>query len=260
MIVRVPENSKEAYEMITLGLKFLNKGSPESDELINWLYNPVPQITLYLEELRNFLNIDKPTREERQKAGYLLEKILVLSFKGLAGYSEIKSYQSSNHQYDLLVSGDNAEWDIICDRLNLTGDKQKQNYRGILIEAKAIGETVSSAQFSRLCSIMSLEMCNTVGLGVFFTLEGAAGFPKRGDGRIVCVKHARLCQVLFHAKTGKNIVVLDKHDIFELNESGALIKILMRKVKELEEMSGLGTTSINEPIDVDLPNYLKDLI
>jgi hypothetical protein len=260
MIVTEPKSSREAYEMITSGLKFLKKDSPESDELINWLYNPDPQVALCLEELKSFLSIKKPTEKERQEAGYLLEKILVLSFRGLAGYSEIKNYQSSNHQYDLLISGDDSEWDIICDRLNLRGNQQNQSYRGILVEAKAIGETVSASQFSRLCSIMSLEMCNSVGLGVFFTLNGAAGFPKRGDSRMVCVRYARLCQVLFHAKTGKNLVVLDKDDIFELNESGALIKILIRKIKELEEMSGLPTTSIHEPKDVDLPKYLKDLI
>ncbi|NJL40349.1 MAG: hypothetical protein HC899_29095 [Leptolyngbyaceae cyanobacterium SM1_4_3] len=260
MSISKPENSREAYEMIALGLKFLKKDSPESDELINWLYTPDSQILHYLNQLKTFLEIKKPTKEQRQKAGYLLEKILVLSFKGLAGYSEIKSYQSASHQYDLLVSGDNAEWEIVCDRLYLRDADKKQNYRGILIEAKAIGDSVSSPQFARLCSIMNLEFYSTVGLGIFFTIKGAAGFPKRGDNRVVCVKHARLCQVLFHARSGKKVVVLDKDDIFELDKNGALIKILIRKVKELEELSGLPTISVDEPVDVDLPDFLKDLM
>lgn len=260
MSISEPENSREAYEMITSGLRFLKKDSPESDELINWLYTPDSQILDYLSQLKTFLEIENPIREQRREAGYLLEKILVLSFKSLAGYSEIKNYQSASHQYDLLVSGDNAEWDIICDRLYLRDTEKKQNYRGILIEAKAIGDSVSVAQFTRLCSIMNLEFCSTVGLGIFFTIEGAAGFPKRGENRVVCVKYARLCQVLFHARSGKKVVVLDKDDIFELDKNGALIKILIRKVKELEELSGLSTVSINEPVDIDLPDYLKDLM
>lgn len=253
-------DSRQAYKQIVEALKYLDHDSPESDELINWLYTPNSRIPNYLSELRDFLEIENPTREARQKAGYLLEKILVLAFKGLAGYSEIKNYQSASHQYDLLISGDNAEWDIICDRLYLKNTKQNEIYRGFLIEAKAIGDSVSSSQFARLCSVMSLELCNTVGLGIFFTIEGAAGFPKRGESRAVCVRHARLCQILFHAKSGKKIVVLDKDDILELDQNGSLIKILIRKVKELEELSGLPTVPVSEPVDIDLPDYLKDLI
>lgn len=253
-------DSRQAYKQIVEALKYLQHDSPESDELINWLYTPNARLSNYLNELKTFLKIERPTKPQRQQAGYLLEKILVLTFNGLAGYSEIKNYQSASHQYDLLISGDNAEWDIVCDRLYLKNTKQNEIYRGFLVEAKAIGDSVSSSQFARLCSVMSLELCNTVGLGIFFTLEGAAGFPKRGESRAVCVRHARLCQVLFHAKSGKKIVVLDKDDILELDQNGALIKILIRKVKELEELTGLPTVSVSEPVDIDLPDYLKDLI
>jgi hypothetical protein len=253
-------DSRQAYKQIVDALKYLQHDSPESDELINWLYTPNFRLSNYLNELKKFLKVERPTKLQRQEAGYLLEKILVLTFKGLAGYSEIKNYQSASHQYDLLISGDNAEWDIVCDRLYLKNTKQNEIYRGFLVEAKAIGDSVSSSQFARLWSIMSLELCNTVGLGIFFTLKGAAGFPKRGESRAACVRHARLCQVLFHAKSGKKIVVLDKDDILELDQNGALIKILIRKVKELEELSGLPTGSVSEPVDIDLPDYLKDLI
>jgi hypothetical protein len=255
-----PRSSREAYEMIIQGLRFLDRDSPESDELLNWLYTPSTQIHDYLEQLKSFLEIDSPTQDERRVAGYLLEQVLVLAFKGLAGYSELKNYQSANHQYDLVISGDGAEWDIVCDRLYLRSTQQIQSYRGIIIEAKAAGSPVSSAQFARLCSIMSLELCSTVGLGIFFTLEGAAGFPKRGDNRAICVKYARLCQVLFHAKSNKKIVVLDKDDILELDRNGALIKILIRKIKDLEELSGLPTKPVSEPMDVALPDYLRNLI
>lgn len=248
-------DASQAYLQIIEALKYLEHGSPESEQIINWLYTPTPELSSHLNELKSFLKVDKPDISARQKAGYLLEKILALTFRGLAGYSEIKSYRSANHQYDFLISGDGPTWDIVCDRIYI----KQQGYRGIVVEAKAIGESVSSAQFARLCSIMSLELCDTVGLGVFFTIEGAAGFPKRDGKRVLSVRDARLCQVLFHAKTGKKIIVFDRDDIFELDQNGALIHLLIRKVKELEQLSGLPTISVNELIDSDLPNHLKDL-
>jgi hypothetical protein len=222
-------NPLEANRKIIEALEYLPHGS-ESEQLINWLYTPDPHLSDYLNELKEFLETEHTSTIEKQQTGYLLEKILAISFKGLAGYSEIKSYRSSSHQLDLFISGDGSEWDIICDRIYI----KHQGCRGIVVEAKAVGSSVSSAQFSRLCSIMSLELCDTVGLGVFFTVEGAAGFPKRGGRKVLGVRDARLCQLLFHAKTGKKIIVLDKDDIFELDRNGALIRILIRKVKELD--------------------------
>ncbi|QLE60002.1 hypothetical protein [Nostoc sp. TCL26-01] len=246
-------DSKQAAKNIIESLKYLKHDSPESNEVINWLYTPDIQLSDYLDEIKYYLQKEKPTDSERQQAGYLLEGILTLSFKGLVGYSEIKSYQSASHQYDFLISGDGADWDIICNRLFL------KDYRGIVAEAKATEEVVSVAQFSRLCSIMTLELFNTVGLGVFFTLKGAAGFPNTSS-RQRCVSYARLCQLLFYARHNKKIVVFDKDDIFELNQNGALIKILIRKIKEIEQLSGLKTAPVTEPIDVDLPERLKKLI
>lgn len=250
----------QAHTQIIEALKYIERDTPESDQLINWLYTPDPKLSDYLSELDSFLKIKKPTKEQQQKAGYLLEIILFLAFKGLAGFSEIKNYQSASHQHDLLISGDGTRWDMICDRLYLRDVQKNQFYRGILVEAKAIGESVSSAQFARLCHIMSMELCSGVGLGIFFTVEGAAGFPKRGKRRVSCVRQARLCQVIHYARSGKRIVVLDREDLFELNRNGALIKILIRKVKEIEELSGLPTASVDDFADTDLPSYLKELM
>jgi len=257
---RLDMDAGQAYTQIIGALEYLKRDSPESDQLINWLYTPDSRLSNFLIELETFLKINKPTKEQRQEAGYLLEKILLLAFKGLAEYSEIKNYQSASHQYDLLISGDSSKWDIVCDRLYLRNVQQNQSYRGILIEAKAIGGSVSSAQFARLCHIMSMELCSTVGLGIFFTIEGAARFPKRGEDRIGCVRYARLCQVIYYARSGKKVVVLDKNDIFELDKSGSLIRILIRKVKELEELSGLPTPSVSDFVDIDLPDYLRELM
>lgn len=248
-------NPLELNRIIIDALGQLSPGS-ESEELINWLYTPDFQISGYLSDLKNFLDIEKPNSTERQEAGYLLEIILAVAFKGLAGYSEIKSYRSASHQLDFLMSGDGSKWDIICDRIYI----KQQGYRGIVVEAKAVEKPVSSAQFVRLCSIMSIELCHTVGLGIFFTMEGATGFPKRDGRRVSGIRDARLCQVLFHAKTGKKIIVLDKDDIFELDQNGALIRILIRKVKELEELSGLQTTTASQLIDIDLPTHMKKVL
>ena len=223
---------------------------------INWYYNPDPCITEYLDRLKDFLEIDNPTKQLRRDAGYLLEKILVVAFKGLVGYSEIKSYRSGSCQLDLLISGDGVQWQSICNQIHQTNESS----RGIIVEAKAEKSRVTSAQFSRLCNILNITFCNTVGLGIFFTLEGASGFPMKGGNRVTCFKDSRLCQLLFYAKTNKKIIVLDKNDILELDRSGSLIRIIISKVKEIEEASGLPTVSSEEPIDIDLPSYLKDLM
>jgi hypothetical protein len=248
-------NPLEAHKQIIEALKYLHYDS-DCEDIINWLYTPDPGLTNYLDQLKSFLKMKNSTRLDKQKAGYLLEQILAVTFKGLIGYSEIKSYRSASHQLDFCISGDGSDWDIICDRIYI----RNQGYRGIVVEAKAIGSPVSSAQFSRLCSIMNLELCDTVGLGIFFTIEGAAGFPKRDGRRILGVRDARLCQLLFHAKTGKKIIVLDKDDIFELDSNGALIRILIRKVKELEQSSGMATVSVKELIEIDLPMHLREVI
>lgn len=250
----------QARKHLAEAIKYFSHDGPQPGELLNWLYVPDPRLSGHLDDLRSFLQIHNPTKSQRQEAGYLLEKILVLSFKGLAGASEIKNYQSASHQYDLVISGDGDEWDTICNRLYLRGNNPNQSCRTILIEAKAIGKPVSSPQFARLCHILNIDFSDTVDLGILFTLNGAAGFPKRGDKRAICVRHARLCQLLFYAKSGKKVLVLDQDDILELDQNGSLMRILIRKIRELEQASGLPTTSSQQIMDVDLPVYLQELL
>ncbi len=221
---------QQAKDAIINGFNFLDKNSKGSDELLTWLYEPPQGLTDLITELRSFLELSQPTKKQRQNAGYLLEKILVCSFSGLSGYSNLKSYRSSSHQIDLLITGDDDKWDVTCERLYLRGMPKSPNYRGILVEAKAIKKSVSCSQFSRLCCLLNVDFANSlIGLGVFFTLNGASGFPKPNSQRRSCIKDARLLQIIYSAKTGKKIVVLDKDDILELDERGALIRILIRK-------------------------------
>ena len=44
-----------------------------------------------------------------------------------------------------------------------------------------------------------------------------------------------------------------------LDKAGAVITVLDRKVRELEEMGGLPTPLASEPVAVDLPKHLKSL-
>jgi DNA integrity scanning protein DisA with diadenylate cyclase activity len=86
-----------------------------------------------------------------------------------------------------------------------------------------------------------------------------AGFPQSGDTRQRAISDCRLRQVIFHAKTQKRIVVLDKNDIFELGKNGSLIQILVRKIRDLDELSGLTTPSVEQTEEIDLPDHLNQL-
>ena len=65
---------------------------------------------------------------------------------------------------------------------------------------------------------------------------------------------------LFHARTGKAIVVLDKDDIFKLDQPGSLLQILISKINDIEHLSGLTIEPCENPIEVDLPAHLKILL
>ncbi|MGJ5628229.1 hypothetical protein [Nostoc sp. CALU 1950] len=236
-------------------LALLNRDDPASDKLASFLYTVKDsRLSKYLEQLKDFTQLKNPTLPQSKQAGELLEQIVCLVFRGLQGATSFKSFQSAGPQYDFLVSGDQTAWLYVCNQLYL-----KENQRGIVIEAKATKERLPDKQFARLCSILDLNLSSTVGLGIFFTLNGAAGFPQSGDTRQRAISDCRLRQVIFHAKTQKRIVVLDKNDIFELGKNGSLIQILVRKIRDLDELSGLPTTSVEQTQEIDLPDHLKHL-
>lgn len=231
----------------------LEQGEPGLNKLASYLYQADKALSYYLDELDKYTQVKKPTLEQTQEAGKLLEQIVVLVFKGLKGVQSIKSFQSAGPQYDLLVSGDDVTWLNVCKLLYLNTEK-----RDIVVEAKATNSPLPDKQFARLCSIMDLNLTSS-GLGIFFTLNGATGFPKAGSSRQRAVSDCRLRQIIFHAKTNKIIVVLDKSDIFELDKNGTLIQIITRKIRDLFELSGLPTTPATEFCEIDLPTHLKSL-
>ncbi len=247
-------SQEELVQSVIDALALLDKNDPASDKLATYLYIADRRLSNYIDELKEFTQLENPTLSESRKGGELLEQITFLVFQGLKG-ATLKSFQSAGPQYDLLVSGDQSAWLHVCNLLYL-----KENQRGIVVEAKATKQRLPDKQFARLCSIMELNLSSIVGLGVFFTLNGAAGFPQRGSSQQRAIRDCRLRQVLFHAKTQKLIVVLDKDDIFELGKNGTLIQILVRKIRDLCELSGLPTPPVDEPKEmIDLPNHLKQL-
>ena len=240
-------SQSQIVEQAIEALKLVNKISPEANALISYLYTPDTILEEYLSKLRVFLNLPRPTKKETQDAGYLLEEISLICFCGLVGYTNIKSFRSPSAQYDLVIGGDTLEWKELYEFLFLNF-----NQRDIVIESKAIKASLSDSQFARMCSIMTLSLTNA-GLGIFFTLNGASGFPARDQARQQTIGNARLRQVVFHASTKKTIIVLDKNDIFTLNQNGSLITLLIRNLRDLHELSGIPNAPVEEFVEVDLP-------
>lgn len=244
----------ELVELIINAMDSLESGNPALNKLASYLYKADDKLSKYLDELNIYIQLEKPTRKQTQDAGKLLEKIVLLLFRGLKGVKCIKSFQSAGPQYDLLVSGDDIAWKGVCKTLYL--DWQQ---RDIVIEAKAINSALPDKQFARLCSIMEHNL-RGAGLGIFVTLNGASGFPKRDSTRQRAISDCRLRQIIFHARTNKIIIVLDKEDLFQLTKNGTLIELLTRKIRDLSELSGLPTTPIEQFQEIDLPAHLKILL
>lgn len=202
----------------------------------------------------------KAGKKNDVEAADLMERIAILAFRCLKGHNEIKSYTSYSHQHDLLISGSGPDWSIIMQFLL---QSTSSGARSILIEAKNIKGRVGDPQFSRLCSILENKFDVTCQLGVFLTRKGASGFPiKSSSERQRSLRDSRATQVIFHAKTRKFVVVLDDNDIESLTEKGALIRILEKKIRDVEEVTGLRTfeDKVEDFEEIDLPPRLLKYI
>jgi hypothetical protein len=244
-------SQEEIIESVIQALESINIEDPASDGLASYLYVVKPELLALLNIFQQILDIQKPSPSQLQERGRVLEKIVYWIFRSLKGCTTFKNFQSAGPQYDLFVTGDNQHWQNVIKFFYLDFNK-----RDIIIEAKAKNERLPDKDFARLCSIMECNLTNA-GLGIFFTLRGATGFPENSKKRQRCLQDCRLRQVIFYARTGKCIVVLDKDDIFSLGENGTFIKLLSRKVRDARELSGLPTVPIEEVVEIDLPDYLK---
>ena len=172
----------------------------------------------------------------------------------------MKSFQSYGPQHDLVVSGSSPAWNLFIQYLHLplTG-------RTILVEAKNLTDSVSDSQFSRLCAIIHTKYRETVHLGVFFTRNGASGFPTRPNSEDPAVRqrslqNARATQVIFHALSGKFVIVLEDEDLQQLVKQGALPRILEGKIRNVEDASGLPLRFDEDSKETDLPAHLSQYL
>ncbi|WP_319422997.1 hypothetical protein [Pleurocapsa sp. FMAR1] len=248
-------SQEELVNTIIKASELLDSNSSALEKLASYLYIADPRIHNYLNKFNQLLKIESPKSSQLQERGKILEQIVYLVFNSFKGITSFKSFQSASSQYDLIVSGDDVNWHPVCKHLYMDISQ-----RDIIIEAKAKNSKLPDKDFARLCSIMH-ENITGAGLGIFFTLKGATGFPDRNSSsRQRKISDCRLRQALFQAKTGKHIIVLDKEDIFELGKNGTLLQILTRKIRDLKELSGLPTVPIERFVEIDLPPHLEELV
>jgi hypothetical protein len=249
------KSQREIVDSLVEAIQLFDPNSPEADDLAPYLYTADSRISKFIEELTELTSQSPLSRNQRQAAGRLMEQIALLAFKGLESATDFKSYQSAGPQHDLLVTGDTMKWIVFCRYLHLDPE-----HRGILVEAKAVKEKLGDKQFARLCAIIDHNFPAIVGLGVFFTLEGASGFPVRGK-RQRGIRDCRLRQVLYYARSNKPVVVLDKGDLLGLGANGSLPRIMARKIRDVSELSGLSTLPGEIAVDTTLlPKHLKELL
>ncbi|MGB2927123.1 MAG: hypothetical protein WBB82_17625 [Limnothrix sp.] len=234
--------------------KCKEKGINTVDLFSTYHYVPDKFLKKLLAKFSGFVSDTKPSDKEKQDAGYLLEQIAILSFGSLQGWNNLKSYQSAGAQYDLLMSGSSPEWDTIFSLLNLEGLP-----KGFLLEAKATQSPISDSQISRLSSLVSHNFEKTVGVGIFFSINSISGFPKKIGERHRKASDGFLKQIIFYCKTGIPIIVFDKDDILQLDKKGSLLKILDRKIREIEEMTGT-KIEVEDPEIIDIPNKFSEVL
>lgn len=233
-------------------LEELKTEDPAADAIVAYLYTADPKLPSILEEVFALAALPHRSRSQERAMGELMEKVAYLAFSRLKGKSSIKSFQSAGPQYDLIVTGESSDWLTLCRFLYM-----EIASRDIIVEAKATKRRVSDKQFARLCAIIDHNL-HTAGLGVFLTLEGASGFPTAGR-RQRGLRDCRLRQVIYHARKGVPVVVFDKTDLQDLSGNGSLVRILIRKIRDVSELSGLPTNPVSCVIDLDLPDHLAAL-
>lgn len=241
---------EEMFDAMIAARAGLRESEANFDHL---LYKANPDLASKLAEMDALLQLKKAkklTRAQVQQMGYLLEVIALLAFQELLGVKSVKAFESAGPQHDLLVNGRGNGWAAVCTELRLKAGT------GILVECKATTAKVGDPEFQRLGSIVSHHHSKTVGLGVFFSIAGATGFPERGQkGRVLTLKDARVTQVIVYHRTDKPLIVFDWEDIRQLDQHGSLIKLLEGKIREIEEQTGTPTALPSEPNEVLLPAH-----
>jgi predicted nuclease of predicted toxin-antitoxin system len=217
----------------------------------DYLYKPDEALTQRIEDYKTWCQT-----QEGEDPGQLMEEIAFLAFRCLRGWTDIKSYQSYAAQYDLVISGTDIDWMSFIAFM-----RSNWKCRTIVVEAKNISEKINDQIFSRLCGILQNVFEHSSDLGVFFTRLGATGFPDDSSdieaSRQRVLRDAQTTQIIFHAKTGKCVIVLTHNDILKLVEPGALPILLEAKIRAIEEYTGLPVRFEEDWKEIDLPVHLK---
>ncbi len=239
--------------------KLLNLSEPNESAPFEKLFYDCDQklLPIWL-ELTGLLKNDNLSTRDLARAGELMEQVAFLAFHHLMGVERIDNFQSAGPQFDLVVSGDSEEWMIMSQFLLMP------NYGTIIVECKATHGKLDDPTFSRMCALLSNTVLTTGGLGVFFTLNGASGFPSRrksGSTRQRMLRDCQLRQVRFMDQHKKPILVFDREDLEELcNGRVPLPSLIRAKIRDIEEASGLAPVPNNlSPQQCDLPPHLKCL-
>lgn len=231
----------EAMDIIDASIR-----DPVSKGLKALLYTPDSRLDGYVSRIKSLAKSVRSTKR-RQKLGYLLEELCFLAFQGLAGYDTIKSYQSAAPQIDLLINGSDSAWVRLCKTIHISDTS-----RGMFVEAKAGRGKTGDPELERMCAVLQVHLPNTTALGVLVSLSGITGAGGRS------LSDAALTQVLFYARTGKPIVVLDVDDLDRLLDPGGLVRLLEEKIRSIEEKVVAGSRDA-PPFEVVLPARLKAL-
>jgi len=237
-----------------------DQGSPNAninkDKACTYFYCPSKSLISVLNEFKNNLEILEPNSEEYKIRGELLEKVAYKSFQCLSHANRFKSFQSSGGpQYDLVVYSDKKGWKNVLNSLFVNNPDRNDT---ILIECKAKSSKVNDEIFSRLCCIMDHNIMNA-GIGIFFSLSGATGFPNAFGSRQNKLGQCKLRQIIYFARTQKYIIVFDQQDIFSLDQPGSLYKLIREKIREIFLQEGITTTERLENFSEldNLPDHLR---
>lgn len=224
--------------------------------MLEWV--GVPDDLLYVpddrlkDKLKQYKASTQDSSMTTKNKGEMMEEIALLAFGCLKGLGYVKSYPSYAEQHDLVVTGNTPLWEK-----SVKSIMGRESPLTIVIEAKYHSKPLDSALFTRLCYILQNKFTQTSSLGVFLSNAGATGMNTRRS-----LSDAKAAQIIFHARTEKYVVVLDRTDILQLGQPGALIRILRAKIHDVEAGANIALSQHDNMhwVEVDLPPHLAQYL
>ncbi len=186
-------------------------------------------------------------QRSRQERGRLLEQVGMALLSGVRAVTNVRSIRGPLGQHDLIAHTSHTADSQLLERV-LFGKKFD-----VLMEAKATSDAVDTATMARLCTMLRTPFRDTKHIGIFLTLEGITGMGKTK------VSDAQLTRMLFHAREGKPILVIDSDELEWLAEGGNFLELLRKKIEELENGCSLHPGEIGDTTAGPLPAHLSEV-